>query len=195
MTNIWRLPVFGRPWEYIFDHYERIEDDAGRPMCELVRRIEESRYSTGLHAITSMHTLLLSNTPRFDLDFEVLRIDWDPATDSFLFEFVEEPFVRTRWRKQVPRADGFAALERFLRRKRWFVEYGTTIDGAPEERMDSNPPGAAGPQGLHALALSASLTVGSRAASVRPAVPSTPSRPTRPGGCAPSACATRTASG
>jgi uncharacterized glyoxalase superfamily protein PhnB len=160
LSNVWRPPVVGRPWDDILRHYERIEGDSFRPMCELVRRIAESPYSTGLHAITSMHTLLVSNTPGFDFDFECLRIDWDPDIDSFLLEFVEEPFVRKRWRKRVPRADGFAALERFVRRKGWFVEYGTTIDGAWEEHMDTNPPGAAGPQGLHGLALSASLTVG-----------------------------------
>ena len=124
MTSIWLTPVTARPWGEILRRYERIEGDSFDPMCELVERIRRSRYAAGLHAITSMHTLVLSNTPGFDLNWEVLRIDWDPAIDSFLFEFVEQPLVATRWRKRVPRAEGYAALGRLVRRKGWFVEYG-----------------------------------------------------------------------
>jgi hypothetical protein len=92
-------------------------------MRELVERIMASPYRYGLHAITSMHTLIVANTSEFEWSFDVLRIDWEPEQDSFYFEFVEEPFVTTRWKRKVARAEGYATLERFVKRKRWFVEY------------------------------------------------------------------------
>ena len=127
MPNMWSMPVTARPWPEILDNFEQIGTDWIRPMCELVRQIQDSRYAPGLHAVTSMHTLVISNTDPFHWGFENLRIDWDPFTGQFCFALVEEPFVRTHWHKKVPRDEAFAALERFVRRKRWFVEYGPAL--------------------------------------------------------------------
>jgi hypothetical protein len=123
MGNMWRSAQKSRPWSEILRHYEKIEGDGFEPMREFVARIIESPYVSGLHAITSMHTLVVANTPDFEWSFDVLRVDWEPQQDSFYFEFVEEPFVATRWRRKAARPDGYATFERFLRRKRWFVEY------------------------------------------------------------------------
>lgn len=123
MQNIWRSSQETRPWSEILWHYEQIAGDSFEPMRELIGQIVASPYRDGLYAITSMHTLIVANTSKFEWSFDVLRIDWEPKQDSFYFEFVEEPFVATRWKRKVARSEGYAALERFVKHKRWFVEY------------------------------------------------------------------------
>lgn len=121
--NFWRSSHKARPWAEILKHYDEIEGDSFKPMREFVERIVASPYRSGLHAITSMHTLVVANTPEFEWSFDVLRIDWEPKQDSFYFEFVEEPFVATCWKRKVGRLGGYATFERFVKRKGWFVEY------------------------------------------------------------------------
>ena len=70
------LIVKSRPWEEIAEKYRSLsETHAGfRSMQNLVEQIVASKYSRGLFAVTSMHTLLIAQTPEFDWDKEVLRI-------------------------------------------------------------------------------------------------------------------------
>ena len=98
-----------QPWPDLLRHYEGSKGDSFEPMRQLVEQIMASPHLYGLHA-------------------KVLRIDWDPQDETFNFVFVEEPFVATHWRKKAGRLDGYSALERFLSRKRWFVEYDEVRD-------------------------------------------------------------------
>lgn len=121
--NIWRNSRKARPWAEILHHYDGFEGDSFKPMREFVERIAASPFGSGLHAATSMHTLVVANTPEFEWGFDVLRIEWEPEQDSFYFEYEEEPFVATRWKRRVGRLEGYATFERFVKRKGWFVEY------------------------------------------------------------------------
>jgi hypothetical protein len=56
------------PWTEIAEIYRSLSKQhvAFRSMQNLVEQILASRYATGLFAATSMHTLLIAQTPEFD---------------------------------------------------------------------------------------------------------------------------------
>lgn len=113
------------PWEEITEFFRWIVDGGGawaRPMLEFVEQIERSPHRDRLHAITSMHTLIVSNTPEFDMGSEVLRVDLD-MEGGLLFEYVEQPYAERRWRKRVAPHEALGALEHLARMKGWFIEY------------------------------------------------------------------------
>jgi hypothetical protein len=74
------------------------------------------------HAITSMHTFIISNTQEFESGCEVLRLDFVDGTA--LLDYVEQPYVRTRWTRRYPADEAFDAVLHLAYLKRWFVEYG-----------------------------------------------------------------------
>jgi hypothetical protein len=119
-------PVRTQPWPEIIEFYRSISW-AG-PMAELAEAIAGSRHGAELYASTSMHTLLVTQTPEFEWDEGVLRIE--PVIEgppyhipSVRFEFAEAPHVRERWCHTYPSREAFAAFERFIERAHWFVEY------------------------------------------------------------------------
>jgi hypothetical protein len=119
------------PWEEIADFFRGIVDGGGvwaRPMLDFVEQIERSPMRDRLHAITSMHTLIVSNTPEFDAGSEVLRIDVD-MKGGLLFEYVERPYAERRWRKRVAPREALGALEHLVHMKGWFIEYGDEAGG------------------------------------------------------------------
>jgi hypothetical protein len=121
------LIVKSRPWAEIAERYRALsEEHAGfRSMQNLVEQIAASKYSSGLFAATSMHTLLIAQTPEFDWDKEILRVSLDDS-DELVFDFREtssdHPKYR-HWIRRCPPEEGFSWLERFLALKKWFVEY------------------------------------------------------------------------
>jgi hypothetical protein len=92
----------------------------------LVEQIAASKYSKGVFGSRSMHTLLIAQTPEFDWDKEILRISLDIREGMFTFNFRETgsnlPKYRP-WVRQCPPEEGFTRFEKFLRLKKWFVEY------------------------------------------------------------------------
>ena len=120
------------PWDEIAEFFRWIVDGGGawaRPMLEFVEQIERSPHRDRLHAITSMHTLIVSNTPEFDMSSEVLRVDLD-MNGGLIFEYVERPDAERRWRKRVAPHEALGALEHLVRIKGWFIEYDGQ-DGIP----------------------------------------------------------------
>ncbi|HEU0055170.1 MAG TPA: hypothetical protein VFQ39_18415, partial [Longimicrobium sp.] len=110
----------GRPWAEILFHFRSNPWALG--MAELVESIATSRYADGLFATTSMHTLLLAQSPEIDMVADVLRVE--PTHDGKVrFEYVERMGARRRWVREVPPEAAFATFEGFLRHLRWFVEY------------------------------------------------------------------------
>jgi hypothetical protein len=73
------LVVKSKPWAEIAERYRSLsEKHAGfRSIQNLVEQIAASKYSSGIFAATSMHTLLIAQTPEFDWDKEILRISLD----------------------------------------------------------------------------------------------------------------------
>jgi hypothetical protein len=114
----------GRPWEEIVERYRSLVEvhkhPSYLPMLEFVRQLATSEFAANLYATTSMNTLCVSDLPEFDMDRELLRIDFDPEGHQFKFEYQEtmSPLYK-RWRKTSPPEDAFPAFVRFLKRKKW----------------------------------------------------------------------------
>lgn len=122
------LIVKSRPWTEIAELYRSLSEKhvAFRSMQNLVEQISASKYSTGLFAATSMHTLLIAQTPEFDWDKEILRVSLDVHTGALVFDFQETGSDLPKyqhWIRRCPPEEGFSRLERFLTLKKWFVEY------------------------------------------------------------------------
>jgi hypothetical protein len=135
-----------RSWPEIVSFYEGLvqrQEKHGypsfHPMLYLVQQIANSPYAAGLFPATSHSTLRLVQTPEFYLNQERLEINFHPAKRQFFFELQEMPrrsaHPRCRqlapmklsaesWKRTYSSEDGFAALVRFIKAKRWFVEYG-----------------------------------------------------------------------
>ena len=122
------LIVKSRPWAEIAELYRSLSEkhDAFRSMQNLVEQIAASRYSAGLFAATSMHTLLIAQTPEFDWDKEILRVSLDVHSNELVFDFQETNSNHPKyqhWIRRCPPEEGFSRLERFLTLKKWFVNY------------------------------------------------------------------------
>lgn len=100
------------------------------PHVRFCERMAASPERSRIHAITSMHTFILSNTPEFDSGCEVLRLDFEDGEARL--EYVEQPGVRSRWKRRCPADQAFDAVLRLSRAKRWFVEYSPSEPAAPE---------------------------------------------------------------
>lgn len=122
------LIVKSRPWTEIAERYRSLsEKHAGfRSMQNLVEQIAASKYSSGLFAATSMHTLLIAQTPEFDWDKEILRVSLDVHSGELVFDLQEVNSNHPKYQHWIRRCspeEGFTRLERFLALKKWFVEY------------------------------------------------------------------------
>jgi hypothetical protein len=120
--------VRSRPWTEIAERYRSLSEKhaAFRSMQNLVEQIAASKYSSGLFATTSMHTLLIAQTPEFDWDKEILRVSLDVHSGVLVFDFQETGSKLPKYQHWIRRCspeEGFSRLERFLMLKRWFVEY------------------------------------------------------------------------
>ena len=91
------------------------------PMLELVRQISNSVYATGLHPATSMHTLLIAQSPTFGPGETVLRIELNLNQETFRFWYYEKSFGRAH-EKEVAVEAAFQTLESFLERRKWFLQ-------------------------------------------------------------------------
>jgi len=47
-------------------------------MLQFVEQIATAEFADRIHSITSMHDVIVSNLPEFDLDRDVLKIEFDP---------------------------------------------------------------------------------------------------------------------
>lgn len=111
--------VKSRPWAVIAEQYRSLsEKQAGfRSMQNLVEQIVASKYSSGLFAVTSIHTLLIAQTPEFDWDKEILRVSLDIGSGELVFDFQEtgsELAKYQHWIRRSPPEEAFSRLERFL---------------------------------------------------------------------------------
>lgn len=111
-----------RPWADIEAMYLAIRPGPHRfsEMVRLVRMIAD-RYDGRLFAATSMHTLLVANTARWDSDHDVLRINLEGERIRFAHHAM--PGRRPTWIR-FTEADGRAAFEqfeRFVAAQRWVV--------------------------------------------------------------------------
>ena len=122
-----------QPWQKIAEFYRSIaeKNDFFQPMARLAKQIELSKYANGLYGWTSMHTLCISQILEADSDKEVLRISRDVQSGALVFDFQETGSTLPKyqhWTRRCSPDEGFSRLESFLRLKKWFVEYGPTLN-------------------------------------------------------------------
>jgi hypothetical protein len=94
------------------------------PMVALIEHVARAAYAGKIFGATSVVSLVVAQTPIILEHQEVLRVDFAAGEDSFMVTMQERGFgldvsprdPLTRW---VPRADGIATFEWFLRAKRW----------------------------------------------------------------------------
>ena len=115
-------------WQKVTKFYRDIteENPFFRPMAELAEQIAASKYASGLYPWTSMHTLCISQTPEADSDKEVLRISLDPRGGVLVYDFQETGSTLPKYEHWIRRCspdEGFSRFERFIRLKKWFVDY------------------------------------------------------------------------
>ena len=113
-----------KSWQSIVGFYRSIaKDPQGKwisPMLELVEQIAAADFAHNIYPITSMHTLCISDVPEFDLEREMLRIDFDPKSEQFKLEYQEtkSPLYK-RWRKTCQLEQAFSTFVCFLELKGW----------------------------------------------------------------------------
>ncbi len=117
-----------QPWSKVTKFYRDIAEKNPffRPLADLAEQIETSKYATGLHPWTSMHTLCISQTAEADSDKEVLRISLDPRDGVLVFDFQETGSTLSKYEHWVRRCspdEGFHRFERFMQLKKWFVDF------------------------------------------------------------------------
>lgn len=106
------------PWPEIVHRYEQLPWASG--MLSLVTRIASSLYGEGgLYGATSMHTLLLAQTPEFQFRTDVLAVE--QRGDRLVFSFSESEYDPPAWTRICAQDEGFDVLEHFLLDlKKWF---------------------------------------------------------------------------
>ena len=73
-----------RPWSAIEDHYVSLNSSFDQQeMVELIQHIRSAYALNRLHAITSMHTLIISQSNPIFLNEDVLRVDFDYQDRNF----------------------------------------------------------------------------------------------------------------
>jgi hypothetical protein len=118
------ITIPSRPWASVIAFFRSIPW-AGQ-MAWLAEAIASSRHGAQLYPVTSMHTIVIGQTPEFSLNQGVLRIEptFDrDVIDGVRFEYVEAPWVPVKWRRECRIEEAPGVLERFLARAHWFVEY------------------------------------------------------------------------
>jgi hypothetical protein len=119
------MKVKSRNWNDVINLYDQLssKDELNfRFMSKLVKDIVNSRYSVGLFPVTSMHTLILGQTPEFEIERNTLSIELEKGNQVKL-ELNSSAIKSKNWRRVVPANAAFSALETFLESEKWFVSY------------------------------------------------------------------------
>lgn len=112
-------------WSAVIEFYREIQG-AG-PIARLAEAIAASPYADRLFPRTSMLDLVIYNDPSFTWWHDCLVVRFDPGNATFMFEYIEHPLIKKRWRKECSADEAFSAFIHFLRLKRWFP-----VAGIPE---------------------------------------------------------------
>lgn len=109
--------VKSRSWNDILKFYENLNM---KIMAEFVEHILESKYAFGIYATTSMHSLWISQNSEFEIDKNMLRIEF--VNDKFIFIYKESPYLNKEWRKESDKYGGFTTFEHIMKRLKWFYD-------------------------------------------------------------------------
>lgn len=119
----WATPIRARAWGDIIAHYDAVEDGVMRPMARFVERIRDA-YDGQLFVATSMHTLLVSPAPVWDMNHDTLTVE--QFGDEIHFVLRSMTGREPTWKRHTP-ADpdaAFGRFEHFVRQHGWIVRYG-----------------------------------------------------------------------
>jgi hypothetical protein len=108
--------VKSKSWNEIFDFYKKLKM---QNMADFIEQILNSKYAHGIYATTSMHSLWISQNPEFEIDKNMLRIEF--VGDTFVFIYKESPYLNKEWRKESDKNNGFSTFEHIMKRLKWFL--------------------------------------------------------------------------
>jgi len=90
-----------------------------QPMVNLVRHIR-AKYTAGrLHAITSMHTLIVSVNNPIELNRENLRVDYRFGDREWEFNYFSKPFKPAEFSRRYPAPLGIEKFDSFVQMIGW----------------------------------------------------------------------------
>lgn len=118
------LIVKSIPWNEIEVFYHTLVFEHGWPiasMLQMVEMIANSDYAKLLYGATSHEVLLVSATPEFAYNRDMLRIE--PFAEKLVFKYHESPHRDAAMVRECKGAEGFTVFERMVRMRQWIVEY------------------------------------------------------------------------
>lgn len=115
------MSIKSRDWNEIAESYHRLVEYGWdiEPLLRFVEQIAASPYSQGVYATTSMASLCIAQTPRFEMDQNMLRVDYEQ--ERFIFSYRESPYISKAWNKECSKDEGFSTFEHTMRRLKWFL--------------------------------------------------------------------------
>jgi hypothetical protein len=117
-SSIWGT-MKARHWSKIVEFYQSLDRSDMLPMTQLVIAIAASSYGQKIYGTTSLLTLYISQHQEFELDCNMLRVDFSKGL--FTFTYKESPFSRKDWQKECERNEGFRTFEHVMHCLRWFL--------------------------------------------------------------------------
>lgn len=109
--------IKSRSWQEIIAFYDYLQLE---PMLNLAKYIS-AKYSFGIYATTSMQTLCLAQTSRFDLNKNVLRINFNQNRFEFIYIDAGKTEM-TGWNKECGTDDVIPTFEHILSRLKWIIQ-------------------------------------------------------------------------
>lgn len=108
----------GRTWKTMQDFYEKLVNDCFpcEPLLDLVKAITASPYASLLHGTASHTDLLVCGYSPFEVNREMVRIEYLSQGKQFLFTYREHPWsgIRPSWRKICSADESKRVFERLI---------------------------------------------------------------------------------
>lgn len=116
--------VKAQSWEGVIERYEdslKI-DKRFKPIVDLAKQLAGSPYAKDIYPLTSMNTIIIAQTPEFDMQREVLAIDYDFEKEYFILNF-RQGILKKSWTKYCPLEEVYSGVVHFFRLQKWFAEF------------------------------------------------------------------------
>lgn len=110
-----------KAWADIEAFYVSLTKEAfdQQPMVDLIRHIR-AKYTEGrFHALTSMHTLIVSVNNPIELGRENLRVDYLQNDGSWEFNYFSKPFNTVEFSRRYPAPLGIEKFDSFVQMIGW----------------------------------------------------------------------------
>jgi hypothetical protein len=113
-----------QPWTEVTSYYADLATNhPSQPMLDLVQFLSSSRYAASLFPCTSQEQLRIGRTADFEAGRNELQIQFDEASQSFKFTYLQRPDDPSPWSRSCGASEWRQVLERTLhKRLSWFHE-------------------------------------------------------------------------